>query len=128
MQSKYSPAKRKPLDERAAAMRVRNHSKYKRSHKQRSHAILSEILPTPVTIIEWDSDTIKAHINPVVYIFATAERFTYIGSSKYGLYRIFDRRHTAVKKSIQAGASLYVVPCDSLSAARNLEIDLIQKH
>ena len=62
---------------------------------------------------------------PIVYIFRSADKCLYIGSSKNGLGRALQRNHHRFSEIIECAVVLEYIVCDSIISMHKLERDLI---
>lgn len=63
--------------------------------------------------------------SPLVYMWRLDMEWLYIGSSAYGVARVFDSNHTSSHAARLAGAELHLILCASHMEAQDLEKDLI---
>jgi excinuclease UvrABC nuclease subunit len=78
--------------------------------------------------IEFSKDIIQLMFAPVVYVVMGRDAVLYVGMSKQGLGRVFDRKHHVLTQSVWSQVeSIQVLKVDSIAAALTLEAHLIQE-
>jgi len=78
--------------------------------------------------IEFDKDIVRLMFTPVVYVAIGKDSILYVGMSKHGLGRVFDRKHHALTPEVwKEVESIQVLGVISVSAAFTLEAHLIQE-
>lgn len=77
--------------------------------------------------IEFDGSVVRLMFAPVVYVAIGKDSILYVGMSKHGLGRVFDRKHHALTPDVwKEVESIQVFEVLSIPAAKTLEAHLIQ--
>lgn len=75
-----------------------------------------------------DGKSYIENIKPMVYLWMRDDEYLYIGSTKYGMSRIYNHNVINRKEKIQDRDIIHLIEIDTIEEAKILEQKLISEH